>query len=164
MRRACRAAARDLQRHGAHLFVDQPVGGENHGAAKLVRISGEIAHFATGFFDEEYACGGVPFREPKFPEALEAAGGNAGEVQRGGAVAANAVRMLSEVAVVLKIWAELSVAYRKAGAQQTGRDRGIFGDADFLVIKGGAFTARGGKKFVVKGIEHRGSEKRLPLG
>jgi hypothetical protein len=46
-----RGPAGDLQRHGPHLFVDQPVGGENDGAAKLVRISGEIAHFPAGFFN-----------------------------------------------------------------------------------------------------------------
>src|SRR5713226_1383616 len=72
--------------------------------------------------------------------------------------------MLSEVAVVLKIRAELSVAYGKTSAEQAGRERGIFGDADFLAIKGGAFAARGGEKFVVKGIEDCGGEKRVLLG
>src|SRR5713226_7044573 len=157
-------AAGDFQRHGAHLFVDEAVGGENDGAAELVWISGKIAHSAAGFFDQQDAGGGVPLLATTFPETLEAAGGDAGKVQRGGAVAAHSVRGLGEVAVVLKIWAGLAVAHGKAGAEQAGRERRVFGDMDFFAVEGGALAARGGEKFVVKGIEDRGGEKRIALG
>src|SRR5229473_7719220 len=157
-------AAGDFQCHGAHLFVDEAVGGENDGAAQLVWISGKIAHSAAGFFDQQDAGGGVPLLETKFPEGVEAAGGNTGEVQRGGAIAAHAVRALGEVAVVSKIRAVLAVAHGKAGAEQACRERGVFGDVDFLAVEHGALAARGGEKFVVKRIEDRGGEKRIALG
>src|SRR5438445_7751349 len=118
MGRSGQGPAGDLQRHGSHLFVDQSVGGENDGATKLVRIPGEIAHSPSSFFNQQDARGGVPLLQAEFPEAVEAAGRNASQVQRGGAVAAHPVRALGKVAVVLKIRTELSVSYRKAGAEQ----------------------------------------------
>src|SRR5260370_2177997 len=148
----------DFQRHGAHLLVDEAVGGEDDGAAELVWISSKIAHFSAGFFNQQDACGGVPFLKAEFPEGVEAAGGNTGEVQRGGAIAAHAVRALGEVAVVSKIRAVLAVAHGKAGAEQAGRERGVFGDVDFLAVEHGALAARGGEKFVVKRIEDRSGE------
>ena len=163
MCRSGRGPAGDLQRHGSHLFVDQPISGENDGAAELVRFSGEIAHFAAGFFDQKDARGRVPFLQAEFPEAVEAAGSNGGEVQRGGAIAAHPVRVLREVAIELKIRAGLAVAHGKAGAEQACRERGDFGDVDFFAVEGGAFAACGGEKFIVKRIENHGGEKRIPL-
>src|SRR5213594_4129248 len=81
-------------------------------------IPGEIAHSPSSFFNQQGARGGVPLLQAEFPEAVEAAGRNASQVQRGGAVAAHPVRALGKVAVVLKIRTELSVSYRKAGAEQ----------------------------------------------
>ena len=53
-------ASGNFEGDGAHLFVDEAVGGENDGAAELIRIAGKIADSATGFFDEKDASGGVP--------------------------------------------------------------------------------------------------------
>ena len=50
----------DLAGDGAHLFVDEAVGGENDGAAELIGIAGKIADFAPGFFDEKNPGGGIP--------------------------------------------------------------------------------------------------------
>jgi len=144
--------------------VDEAVGGEDDGAAELVWISGEIADFSARFFDEQDSGGGVPLLEAEFPEAVEAASSDAGEVQRSGAIAAHAVRVLGEVAVVLKVRAGLAVAYRKAGAEQAGRERGVLGDVDFSAVKDGAMAARGGEKLVVKRIEDRSGENRIALG
>src|SRR6267154_2703109 len=161
--REWRTAARDLERHGAHLFVDQPVGGKNDRAAKLIRIPGKIAHFAAGFFDQQNAGSSIPFRKAEFPETVKAAGCHRGEIERGGTIAADSVRVLREVAIILKIRAELSVAYRKTSTEQARRKRRIFGNADFLAVEGGAFAACGSKKFVVKRIADCGSEKRISL-
>jgi hypothetical protein len=144
--------------------VNEAVGGEDDGAAEWVRISGKIADFSAGFFDEQDSGGSVPLLETEFPEAVEAAGGDASEVQGGGAIAAHSVRVLREVAVVLKIRAGLAVAHGKAGAEQAGRERGAFGDVDFFAVEGSAVAARGSEKFVVKRIEDRGGEKRIVLG
>src|SRR6266849_3047822 len=162
--RGRRGAEGNFRRHGAHFFVDQAVSGENDGATKLVWISGKIANPTAGFFDQQDACGHVPFCKAEFPEAIEAAGGNTGEIQRSGAIAAHTVRVLSEVTVVLKIGARFAVAHGKAGTKQACGKRGDFGDVDFLAVKGGAFATRGGEKFVVKRIENRGGEERIALG
>src|SRR5260370_2494639 len=162
--RLLRRAPGDFEGDGAHLFVDKTVGRENDGITKLVRLSGEIGHFAAGFFDQQNARGSVPFREAEFPEASEAASRGRGEIERGGPITAHTVRALGKVAVVAKIGAGLAIAHRKPGAQQTGRERGIWGNVDFLAVERGAFAARGGEKFVVKRIEDRGGEQRIPLG
>src|SRR4030081_3823140 len=164
MGRSGRGPAGDLQRHGSHLFVDQPVGGKNDGAAKLIWIPGKIAHFAAGFFDEQDSSGGVPLLEAEFPKAVEASGGNGAEIECCRAVAAHSVRVLGEVAIVLKIRAVLAVAHGKAGAEQAGGKCGDFGDVDFLAVEGGSFAARSREKFIVKRVEDRGGEKRISLG
>ena len=94
----------------------------------------------------------------EFPEPIEAPCGNAGKIQRRGAVPANSVRALSELAVILKIRAGLAVARWKTGAEQTRRERGVLGYVDFLAVEGGAFAVGGGKEFVVERIEDRRSE------
>ena len=66
------------------LQARQSIGGENDGATKLVRIPGEIAHSPSSFFNQQGARGGVPLLQAEFPEAVEAAGRNASQVQRGG--------------------------------------------------------------------------------
>jgi hypothetical protein len=64
----------------------------------------------------------------------------------------------------LKIRAGFAIAHGKTGAEQARRKRGIFGNVDFLAVEGGAFAARSGEEFVVKGIEDRRGEKSIPLG
>src|SRR5260370_35953942 len=143
--------------------MDQPVGGKNDRAAKLVRIPDKIAHFAAGFFDQQNAGSSVPFRKAEFTETVKAAGCHRGEIERGGTIAAYSVRVLREVAIILKIRAERSVAYRQTSTEQARRKCRIFGNADFLAVEGGAFAACGSKEFIVKRIEDCGSEKRISL-
>lgn len=157
-------ALRNFQGDGAHLFVDEAVGGEDDGAAELVRISGEVGDFAAGLFDEQDAGGGVPGLQAKFPEAVEAAGGDAGEIERGGAIAADSVRALSEFAVVLKIGAGFAVAHGETGAEEAGGNGGYFGDVHSFAVEECAFAAGGGEEFVVEGIENDGGEKFAGLG
>ena len=155
---------RDFESDGAHLFVDEAVGGEDDGTAELIGISGEIGDFTSGFFDEEDSGGGVPGLEAKFPETVEATGGDAGEIDSGGAIAADAVRALGEVAVVLEIWAGFAVAHGEAGTEKAGGNGGVFGDVHFLAVESGAFATGGAEEFVIEGIENYRSEKRAPLG
>src|SRR6267378_3375239 len=129
-----RRAAGNFQSDGAHLFVDEAVGGENDGAAELIRIARKIRDFAPGFFDEKDAGGGVPFLKTKFPEAVETTGGDAGKIECRGAIAAHAVRALGEFAVVLKVGAGFAVAHGKAGAKQTRRKRSDSRDAHFFPV------------------------------
>ncbi len=139
-----RITAGDFQGHAAHFFVDESIGGKNDRRAKLVRLALEVADFAAGFFDEEHARGNVPLVEAKFPEAIETARSHGGQIERGGAVAAYAMRALREFAVILEIRAEFPVARRKASAEQACGERGDFGDGNFFAVAGGAVSARGG--------------------
>src|SRR5882672_596358 len=164
MANRCWRAAGNFKSDGAHFFVNEAVGRENDGAAELVWIPGKIADFAAGFFDEEDAGGGVPLLQTKFPKAVEAAGGDGRKIERGGAIAAHAVRALGEVAVVLKVGAGFAIAHGKTSAEQAGGKRGDFGDADFFAVESGAFAAGGGEEFVVKGIEDDGGKQRVALG
>ncbi len=157
-------AAGDFERGRAHLFMDEAVGREDDRAAEVIGLSFEVADSAAGLFDEQHASGGVPLVQAEFPKAIKTSGSDAGEIKRGGAIAAHAVRALRELAVILKIRAGLAIPHRKAGAEQAGRERGDFGDADFLAVEGGAFAARGGEEFFVKGVEDDRSKKRVALG
>lgn len=50
----------------------------------------EVAHQATGFLDQQYARCHVPFGQARLPEGVEAASSHVGQVQAGGAGAADA--------------------------------------------------------------------------
>src|SRR6266705_2989289 len=157
-------AAGDFQRGRAHLFMDEAVGGEDDGAAEVIGLSFEVADSAAGLFDEQHTSGRVPLVQAEFPEAVKTPRGDAGEIERGGAIAADAVRALRELAVILKIRDGLAVAHGKTGTEKAGRERGNFGDVNFLAVEGGAFAARGGEEFLVKGVEDDRSKKRVSLG
>ncbi len=132
--------------------MDQTIGCEDHGAAELIRRAEKIAHFAAGFFDKQDAGGGVPAIEAEFPEAVEAADGNGGEIEGGGAVAANTVGAEREVVIIVNIRARLTLVNGETGAKEASRERGNFGDGDFLAIEGGAFATGGGEEFFINGI------------
>src|SRR5713226_9144585 len=74
-------ALRDFEREGAHLFVDQSVGGTHGETSELIRTSGKISDFAAGFFDQQDASGGVPFLKSEFPEAIEAPRRHRGKIE-----------------------------------------------------------------------------------
>src|SRR5712692_5676050 len=126
-----RGAAGNFKGGGAHFFMNEAVGGEDNRAAELIEIPLKVGDFAAGFLDKEDARSSVPLVEAEFPEAVEAAGGNTSEIERGGTVAANAMRPLGEFAVILEIRTELAVAHGKAGAEKARGERGDFGDGDF---------------------------------
>src|SRR5260370_22851341 len=156
-------ALRDFEGDGAHLFVDEAVRCEDDRAAELVGPSREIGDFSASFLDEQDSGRGVPLLEAEFPEAVEAAGGDRGKIERGGAIAAHPVGALREVTVVLKIRAGFAVAHRKTGAEQTGGKCCDSGDVDFFAVESGAFSARGAEKLFVERIEDDGGEKRVSL-
>jgi len=153
--RGRRGSPRDLLGHGAHLFVDQTVGGEDDGAAQLVRIAGKSLTLPPASFDQEDTCGDVPFRKAEFPEAIEAAARHGGEVQGSGAVAAHAVRVLREVAVVLKMGLSLRLRTGKPVQSRLVESVAFLETWIFLAVEGCAFAAGGGKELIVKGIEDR---------
>src|SRR5258708_9008167 len=141
--------------------MDQTVGGKNHRAAKRIVLIGKIAHLAASFLHEELARGGVPFLKAEFPEAIETASSHAGEIKRGGAVAADAVRAQREIPVVVNVGIGQALVNGKTGAEEAGREGFHFGDADSFSVERGALTSRGGVKFVVNPIVVRSPEQLL---
>src|SRR5712692_11106134 len=158
-----RSAAGNFQRHRPHLFMDEAVGGEDDGTTELIRVPGKITDSAAGFFHEQDARGGIPLLKIKFPESVKAPSSHASKIECGGAIAANTVGALGEVAVILQIRARLAVAHGKTGAEETGGDGGVPGDADFLAVERGAFAAGRGEKFIAVRIKDDSGEKRVTL-
>ena len=157
-------AAGDFERCRAHLLMDEAVGGEDNRAAEVIGLAFEVADSAARFFDEQHSRSGVPLVQAEFPKAVEATCRDAGEIERGGAITAHAVRALRELAVILKIRAGLAIPHGKTGTEEAGGECGDFGDVNFLAVEGGGFAARGGEEFLVKGVEDDRGEKRVSLG
>ena len=134
------------------------VGGKKNGTAERVRCAVKIGNFSAGFFDQENSRCGVPTLESKFPEAIEAAGGNAGEVERGGAIAPHSVRTKREIVVVVNIWAGLALVYWKPGAEKASGESLHLRDGNLVAVKCGAFSAGGGEEFFVNGIVNDADE------
>ena len=59
-------------------------------APRLVLGAAERADAAAGLLDQQRAGGGIPGLEPDLPEAIDAAGGDIGQIERRGARAADA--------------------------------------------------------------------------
>src|ERR687897_317831 len=76
-----------LLKHFHHGFVDEAVGGEDGRGVDAEGGAVVVGAAPAGLADEERAGGHVPGAQALFPEALEAPGGDVGEVERGGAVA-----------------------------------------------------------------------------
>ena len=60
--------------------------------------AGEVAHQAAGFLYQQGACRHVPFGQAEFPEGIVASGGDVGQVQAGGAGAADAGGLADQAA------------------------------------------------------------------
>ncbi|HLZ13580.1 MAG TPA: hypothetical protein VKP58_13420 [Candidatus Acidoferrum sp.] len=158
LRRRGRIAAGKIERDEAHFFVNETVRGEDHPAAESVRLAVKIGDFAAGFFDEEDAGRDVPALEAKFPEAIEPAGRDAGEIECGGTIAAYAVGTKREIVIIMNVGAGLALVHGKAGAKKACGKRGNFRDGDSFSVEGGAFAAGGGKEFFVDGIVNDAGE------
>ena len=135
----------DFKSNGAHLFVDEAVGGEDDGAAELIGISGEIGDFATGFFDEEDSGGGVPGLKPELPKSIEAPCSDARQIQRRRAIPSNTVRAQSKIPVEMNVRIRVAFVRRKARTKKAGGERIHFGNENSLAIQRGASAAGGGE-------------------
>ena len=98
--------------------------------------------FPSGFFDQQNAGGDIPFVEPEFPEHIEAACGDACEIERRGAVASDAVRAQREIPVVVNVGAGDPFVRGETGAEQAGGELIYFRDLKRLAVQRGALTAR----------------------
>ncbi len=162
--RGVRIALRDFLGDPARFLVNQAVGGENHWSAEAVPLAGEVGDFAAGLFDHEHTGGDIPAVEAKFPEGFEAASGDAGEIEGGGAVTADSVGTESEIPIVMNIRAGHALVRGEAGAQQARGKRVDFGDVDRLAVQPGAFAVGCGEQFIVDRVKDYAGEDGVALG
>ena len=130
----------------------------------MIGCAVKIGDFAAGFFHENDARGDVPAFQAKFPEAIEAACGDTGEVEGGGAIAADTVGAEREIVVVVNVGAGLAFVNRKAGAKKAGSERRNFGNGDFLSVQSGAIATGGSEKFFVNWVINDTSDDFVAVG
>jgi ABC-type amino acid transport substrate-binding protein len=129
------------------------------GKRPLVRCGDERrfttpASFDRRFLDQQHAGGHVPRRQAHLPEAVETAGGHVGQVERGGARAADAGGLLGELLEHRQVGVDVvELAEGEAGADQRLVEAGAARHADAAVVEEGAAAARGGEQLVGVGIE-----------
>ena len=152
MQRRGGIAAGKLERNKAHFFMDEAIRGENDWPAELIRRAVKIGDFSTGFFDEDNAGSSVPTFQTEFPEAVEAACGDAGKIECGGTVAADSMGTQCEIVIVMNVGARLALVNGKAGTEKACGQSRNFGDGDFVAVECRAFAAGCGIEFFVNGI------------
>ena len=162
--RGVRIALRDFLGDPTGFLVNQAIGGENHWSAKDVPLAGEVGDLASSLFDHEHTGGDIPAVEAKFPEGFKAACGDAGEIEGGGAVAADSVGTQGEIPVVMNIRAGQALVRGEASAEQAGGKRLDFGHVDRLAVQLGTFAANCGEQFIVDGVEDYAGEDGVALG
>ena len=155
---------RNLQGHFAHFFMHVAIGGKKNRASERVRRAVKVGDFAASFFNEKDSRSGVPAFEPKFPKAIEAARGDAGEIERGGAIAANAMRTQREIVIVVNVWTGLALVYGKSGAKKTGGESLNLRHGNFCSVERRTFTARGGEEFFINGIVNDADQHLIMVG
>src|SRR5262249_40259422 len=116
-------ALRDGQGGQAHFLVYARVGGQQDGPAENVVRAVEVGDGAARFAHQQNPGRGVPGVQAKFPEAVKAAAGHAGQIKRGRAVTADSVRTEREVVVVVNVVARTPFMHGKTGAKQAGGKR-----------------------------------------
>src|SRR5580693_4967180 len=153
----------NFKSHAAYLLVDQAVCSEDDRATQLVGLSREVADPAASFLDQQYPGGSIPGLKPKFPKAIEAAGGNAGKIQGSRAIAAHAVRAQSKIPVVVNVRIGQAFVHRETRAKKTCRKLVHFRNENSLAVKRGPCAAGGGEQLVIERIVDHASEKSAAL-
>ena len=130
-----------------------------------VTLAVDAAHDAAGFADDDRARGHVPLRQIALPIAVEAAGGDVGHVEGGGAEAAQAGDARLQFGHLVARQSVVAAAdMRQAAGDHAFIELPAPGDAQPLVVEEGALAALGDVEFVVGGIvDHAGDDGALAL-
>ncbi|MNO64475.1 hypothetical protein D3C76_552030 [compost metagenome] len=119
----------------------------------------KVADQTACFLDQQGAGSHVPFRQAGFPERIETAGGDIGQVQAGGASAADAGSLADQAAehaqVVVQV-VHLVVAEWEASAQQCAFQALAWADAQAAAVQLGAATTGGGEFFLAHWVQNHG--------
>ena len=136
MKTASHAAARSRSSNWAcRAALPAQIGARARGHRAAVGVGDP----AAGLGDQQQARGDVPGVEVALPVAVEAAGGDPGEVQRRGAEAADAGHPLADLVQLLQEGRVLAVAQeRDAGGQHRLVHPRARGDPQALVVEEGS--------------------------
>ena len=134
--------------------------GEDVAARDVAVAAVEVGDDAARFFDQQRAGGDVPWREAELEEAVEDAGGGVGEVESGGAAAADAPRLEEDVAEDVEVGVERAVRpERKAGGEERAVEPGPVVQVERRAVALRAAAARGGEEIVAQRIEHHRGDR-----
>ena len=109
-------AAEDLAEKLDDLFVDGAVVGEDVlRCRKRMKRAVHVAHAPAGFADQQDSGGHVPGIETEFPERVEPAAGDIGQVDRRRPGAADAVRRHGHLVIEVDVHVVMTLAAGEAG-------------------------------------------------
>ena len=113
----------------------------------------EVADKTAGLAHQKNPGGHVPGRQIALPEGVEAAGGDPGEIERGGAETAQAGEMILRGGDFVPPEREVAAAVMRQPAGDDGVGEPLpRGDADAPVVEEGALAAFGDEQVVVRRI------------
>src|SRR5579872_1707138 len=107
-------AGKHVGEQGEQLRLNLAVRRENLFARDAVVFAGKIRYTAAGLFNQQDACRSIPRVEIELPKGLHPAGGDIGQIERGRAGAAHAVRAQGKFLVKVNVWAGVALTAREA--------------------------------------------------
>ena len=152
-------------KHAQHLFLDGLVAGDDVALGEHVVAAVAIGDEAAGLAHQDEPGRDVPGLDIALPIAVEPAGGDPGEIERGGAEAAQAGDLLLHGAGFLARQREVAAADMRQAAGDHGVGKPLAaGDADALLVQEGALAALGDEHLVVgRIVDQAGDHRALAL-
>ena len=101
-------------------------------------VASKVTDQPAGFLDQQGAGGHVPLGQTGFPEGVVATGGHVGQIEAGGAAAADTSGLAYQAAEHAQVVVQgfhLVLAERKAGAQQGAVQRLARADPQTLAVQ-----------------------------
>ena len=135
--------------------VDQAVGGADSGLRPAVP-AGQVGDAAAGFLQDQRAGGDVVKVKGELPVAVKPPRGDVAEIQRGGAVAADALNLPHNAGELLQIVGPDPRTHAgETGGRQRIRERGTAGNPERFSVQGGSAPGFRGVQFVQPGGSRR---------
>src|SRR5690554_4972341 len=119
--------------------------------------TGEVADQAARFLNEQASGGHVPFGGSELREGVIAAGGDVGQIQAGGAAAADAGSLADQAAEHAKIVVQvgdLILLERETGTQQSAVQALAVTYPQTLAVERGTTATAGGEFFLADRVEN----------
>jgi hypothetical protein len=104
-------------KHTHHRFVDEAVAGENRRAIDVERQTVVVRDAPARLFNHENSGGDIPGAQALFPESIESAARNVGQIERSRTVAAHGLSAHDEIMEVAREIASVANVVWKACAE-----------------------------------------------